>query len=74
MRLLLESFRVLLTPLTYVHVGHAEDGQQGKQNREVNFGQRLNRYQCNFSISPCIIAVRRPLLQVYVMSDVGVVF
>ena len=32
----------LLTPLTYVHVGHAEEGQQGKQDREVIFGQRLS--------------------------------
>jgi hypothetical protein len=36
---LLESFLVLLTPLTYVHVGHAEEGQQGKQDLEVILGQ-----------------------------------
>jgi hypothetical protein len=29
---LAEKLPLLLTPLTYFHVGHAEDGQQGKQD------------------------------------------
>ena len=39
---MLQSFRSLLTPQTYAHVGYAEDEQQGKQDGEVIIGQRLS--------------------------------
>ena len=49
---------------------------RGKFKQADNFEERKWELEQagNISISPCVIAVRRPLLRIYATFDVGVVF